>query len=407
MRTVSFKSVYDAILQRLGLDPLGDAITADTARAITEHITQRASVAWMMWAWPQLAITEERAYRAPWYSTAQYKIGDQVYDLVGQKYYTATAAPPIGTPTSNAGYWALLQPVTTTIARDQPGKPPIGKVLGVYSANPSLNGSAPRDICLKFAPSALGIFVSYAPLTTIFVCYIPPPPTYTMVPWIEVRPAYNPGDRVFYYPTGECYLCLASNNGHVPTDTLFWAQIPVPDIFASYLKAGAASDCLRETFTSGEDQVRLARAAALDAEADSFIQSEIDDLLAQGQKNFYIKPYWSDGWCLSEPWLGSTVTVLSSGFSITAPDTPIGLPETPTIIYRAEIVALLTVDGTPSLQAFPSLSYPVGTLIKITIGTEEQSHRIDPGPKDVSDPNQTSPDDYNVVTNNKHYQKVL
>src|SRR4029077_4466133 len=137
-----------------------------------------------------------------------------------------------------------LEAVTTFVDRDQSGKAPMGKVVGVYKSNPSLNGNAPHDIGLKFRPTERGTFVCYAPLTTVFLCYPPPTPTYTMMPWIEVRTPYQPGERVFYAPTGECYLCLATNSGHAPTDKSFWAKIPVPNFFASYLKAGVAADCL-------------------------------------------------------------------------------------------------------------------------------------------------------------------
>lgn len=426
MRTVTFKSVYDAILQRLGLDPLGDAITQDTARAITEHITERAATAWGMWDWPQLTLTEERAYRPPWYSTVQYhragadRRPDEFYYVSNQKYYKVKAGapsdPPIGTLPTNTSFFESLDPVPTFIDRDQPGKLPIGQVLGIYKSDPSLNGNAPNDICLKFRPSERGTYICYAPLPTVFICYIVPPPTYTMVPWILGK-FYVPGSRVFWpglghpYPLdypgfAEVYRCLAVTNAQPPTDPLFWAREPVPDFFASYLKAGAASDCLKETFTTGEDQVRLARAGALAAEANASIEAEIDALLAHGQKHFYIKPYWSDGWCLSEPWLGSVVLPLTAVAETTIPPPPSAPPAAATMIYRPEIVSL-TGPAQPSLQAFPSTSFPIDTLIKITIDTQEQSWRIDPGPKDIADPGQISPADYNAVSNDKHYTKVL
>jgi hypothetical protein len=418
MRTVTFKSVYDAILQRLGLDPTGDAITQDTARAITEHITSRVATAWLTWDWPQLTITEERAYRAPWYFSVQYSrkgengLPDEVYYWSQDKYFkvkaSASTDPPVGTPPANAIYWEPLDPVTMFVAIDQPGKLPLGKVIGVYKSDPSLNGSAPHDICLKFRPSQKGVFICYGPLTTVFVCYVPPPPEYSMIPWIGGK-AYVPGDRVFWFETGECYRCIQATSNFQPSAVGFWSLEPVPDIFASYLKAGVTADCMKETFTTGEDQIRLARAGAYNNEAESCIQAEIDDLLEQGQKHYYIKPYWSDGWCLSEPWLGSVVLPLTTQIQsdTQAPSAPLVVSAAlPMMIYQADIVSL-TGPAQPSLQAFPSLSYPIDTLIKITIDAQEQSWRIDPGPKDAADPGQISPDDYNVVSNNKHYTKVL
>jgi hypothetical protein len=376
-----------------------------------------------MWDFPELTITEERAYRPPWYPVGIYGPGTQqgteVYYTAAEKYYKVKtgAHPPAGTVPTNETYWELLDPVTPFVARDQLGRNPIGKVLGVYKSDPSLNGCAPHDICLKFRPTEKGTHVCYGPSTTVWVCFSMPPPVYTMVPWILGK-AYAPGIRVYWpglgypYPVdypgfGDVYRCFAFTSAQPPYDTEFWAREPVPDFFSTYLEAGAAADCLKEGPPGADDQSRFARAAAYENEADRFIQGVIDDLLAQGQKHYYIKPYWGDGWCLSEPWLGSEAIPLLPLFVGTGePDLPVGLPPSATLIYRPEIVSL-TGPEQPSLQAFPSMSYPVGTLIKITIDTEEQSWRIDAGPKNPADPGHISPDDYNVVTNNKHYQKVI
>jgi hypothetical protein len=78
--------------------------------------------------------------------------------------------------------------------------------------------------------------------------------------------------------------------------------------------------------------------------------------------------------------------------------------------YHPEIVAILTVDGTPSLQGLPTVSRATNTLVVIVIvvsGTaEEQTWRIEAGPADPLDLGQVAPADYNVVSNNKHWAKV-
>jgi hypothetical protein len=75
------------------------------------------------------------------------------------------------------------------------------------------------------------------------------------------------------------------------------------------------------------------------------------------------------------------------------------------MIYHPEIVSL--TGAPPSMQTLPSAPLAIGTLIKITIGTEEQSWRVDLGPADTSDPGQIAPFDYDSLLNNKHYQKVI
>lgn len=418
MRTVSFKSVYDAILQRLGLDPTADAITHDTARSIAKHITKRAADVWTMWDWPELTVTQERGFRAPWYFSVQYHALDEVYYVANKKYYKVkgTATPPLGTVPTDTVYWDPLEAPSTYVARDQLGQPPVGKVIGVYKSDPSLNGSAPHDICLKFRPTEAGIYLCYAPLPSVFICHTIPAPTYTLMPWI-VGKVYIPGIYVYWpgleppYPPdapgfGECFVNLLATSQFNPTAPNYWRKQPVPDFMAAYLEAGAAADCLKESWASGEDQVRMVRAAAWEAEAKGLIEGVIDDLLAQGQKHYYIKPYWSDGWCLSEPWLGSTVVPLKPEF-IPAGDEPQPVPpQTPGMIYIPEIVSLIG-PALPSLQGTAATPFPIDTLIKITIDTQEQSWRVDPGPKDVDDPGQISPVDYDMVSNNKHYTKVL
>jgi hypothetical protein len=76
------------------------------------------------------------------------------------------------------------------------------------------------------------------------------------------------------------------------------------------------------------------------------------------------------------------------------------------MIYRPEITTLLGPSDT-SLQSYPTLNLPIDTLVIITIDAGQQSWRVDPGVADAGDPGQISPYDYNVVSNGKHYTRVL
>jgi hypothetical protein len=353
MRTVTFQSIYEAVLIRHGFDPAGDAVTHDTARAIAEHITERAQTAWVMWPFPELTRTEERAYRQVWNSTVQYRrvgadgLADELYYMVDQKYYKVRADlsgdPPIGMPPTNTTYFALLDPVSTFVARDQRYKRPLGQTLGVYATNPSLNGCCSHG--LDFYPSEQGTRICNGPLTTVFIQHQFAEPQYTIKPYVQGK-AYVKGDLVFYEATGECYRSFADNNDHIPTDTAFWSLIPVPAMFSTYLKEGAYADCLIETNPAGEDQIRLARAAAADKKATESIQGLIDDLMEQGQKFHYIKPRWGchswsyDGtlwWsqgrvCHSDPWTGDRVYPLTDTLDTMPPPVP---PSPPPLLGHA------------------------------------------------------------------------
>lgn len=432
MRTVSLQSVYEAVVRRHGLDPLGDSITHDTARAICEHITNRCQTAWAMWDWPDLMLTEERAYRAPWNAVTQYRrvnadgVPDEVYYIPEKQYYRVNPAapndPPWGStpPSADSTYWTVFTPTTTFIDRDQLGMHPIGQVFGVYGADPSLNGCCTQN-CLPFRPSEKGVSLCHGPAGTVFIEYLMAEPEYTFVPYIAYnnRP-YVAGNRVFFTGDGNCYRCIAESiNNQAPPDPHFWVLEPVPAAFSTYLKEGAYADSLIETFTTGEDQVRLARAAAADKKATENIQGLIDDLLEQGQKHYYLKNRWyrtswhydgmiwwpTTGWCCTRPWSGNIVHLLgTAGYVPTEPpSTGPGVPTQPGMIYLPEIVSLVSPE--PSLQSYPTRNLAIDTLAVITIADEEQSWRLDPGPASAG-PDQLSPADYDVVTNNKHWTLV-
>ncbi len=79
--------------------------------------------------------------------------------------------------------------------------------------------------------------------------------------------------------------------------------------------------------------------------------------------------------------------------------------------YHDEIVAILTADGTPSLQQLPTFNLAITcTLITIVIVVdgepESQQHRLDPFAANPADRGQTVPDDYSSVSNDKHWTKV-
>ena len=74
-------------------------------------------------------------------------------------------------------------------------------------------------------------------------------------------------------------------------------------------------------------------------------------------------------------------------------------------------VAILTADGTPSLEGLNTTSRAITcTLIRIAIDVsgspESQTWRLDAGAADSGDPGQVAPADYDATTNSKHWVKV-
>jgi len=413
MRTVTFQSVYDAILQRHGLDPVGDAVTQNTARAITEHITERVRTGWNYWPFPELTRTEERAYRTVWNDSRQFNVDDELFFIPSMGYYKVVSNPPIGTPpatqnpttgawTTNTTYYEVLDPVDTYVEYDQPCKKPIDRVLGIYSQNPRVKTTDPygNGICLCYRPSEKGIDVLNAPGPTVFVQYMMPPSVFTMKPYIDGK-SYNRSNRVFHPPTGNCYRSLADNNTSDPTNTSYWTVEPFPSILAPYAKAGAYCDCLRETLTLPDQETRVMRATAASAEAEQYIDAEIDKLMAQRHLFYWMHPCrYPSGICVTQPWTGGSVSELTdeceTDWTFPPPPTPTGKVVWE---YHEEIASLV------DLAALSTLDKLVGSKIEITINGAGQEYRLLSGQADAADPGQVVPNDWNLATNNKHWQR--
>ena len=154
MRTVPWKSVYEGILRRAGMDPRGDAVLTDNGLAVSEHANARLRKAWFFWEWPEWTITEERAYRQIWNDTRQFYLAgangkpDEVFyipnvlthSLEDAAYYRvkedAIGNPPLGTPPTDTDFWEKMDQVESYVAFDQICRRRIGEVLEVFGIRP-------------------------------------------------------------------------------------------------------------------------------------------------------------------------------------------------------------------------------------------------------------------------------
>jgi hypothetical protein len=437
------------------MDPRGDAVSSDTGLSLVEHVNARVKRAWFAWEWPEWTITEERAFRQIWNDSRQfYQAGadgkpDEVFyipnvathSLVDAAYYRvaegALSNPPIGNPPSDTVYWEKMDAVDTYIAFDQVCRRRIGEVLSVYANNPAVC-KPPR--CLDHRPNEHGIQVYDAGgLLTVFVRYLIPAERFTIFPYIDSR-TYLRGDLVYVADQGESYQAIQVTTGKDPaTETSFWRRCLFPEVLAQYVRAGAFSDSLRESDTSDERdpvllQIRGQQAAAADGEAEDEINRQINRLQAQGQ-NFQYLPF---GVVVSRGGAGALCTVpgyvLQGGGAYNyGPIAPTGsgvttisdvcetewgyIPPAPLAVstlgydYHSEVVAILTVAGTPSLQGLATVTRSISSLVVIVINVsgspQEQTWRLDAGPADPLDPGQVGPSDYNTVSNNKHWRKVI
>lgn len=430
MRTIPFVQVYESVVRLTGGSP-ENVVKSDLARKIVQAINMRTALACQSWRWPEWEVTEERAFRSTWNNSRQFHIAgengrpDEFFYLgdtslpttdtsspfgANSGYYkvksTAPHNPPVGTLPTNTTYFEPMEGVDTFIEYDQACKRSIGMVLGVYRQNPrnptgSMNGG------LKYMPSERGIDVLGAGLPTVFVTYKLPIPKYTMVPWVQGG-SYLAREVKFDPVTGECFQALAATSQPL-SDANYWRRVPFLSKWLNYVVNASYVDATISSKTTQAEQLGVQLAQS---NAETYLQMEVDALVTQGQKlrwSFYER---IGNWCESQQWNGGSVSTLSdvceSNIGWVYPT--VAIPGGPALAYNSSVTAILTADGTPSLQQMTTAGLGLGTLVDIVVdvdgGPQSLRFRLDSGLADAGDTGQVSPDDYDGVTNNVHWVKV-
>ena len=292
MRTVSFKTVLDGVIRRLGIDPDAEPTGHDTARAVTEHINTRLETAWTVWPFKELEVTEERAFRPFWNALRTYAIGDEVYRKEKAAYYVAIAIPTIGVSPEVLVFpvtWELMPvPLYGVIAFVQNDSEPIGQVMNIWSADPRVPSTcSTRSIGFEQTEDGLNVGTAHG-LSTVWVTYRLPASQFTVVPKVAGK-TYATGDTAYFPEEGECkrVLGLTTEINPVP----MWVVVPFPAMFAPYVKLGAYADALLEVDDDGLDaarvQIRLAKASKAAATAEELLSALAGRQAEQGDKVRY------------------------------------------------------------------------------------------------------------------------
>jgi hypothetical protein len=423
MRTVSFRSVYEAVLRRHGMDPRAPA-PSDTMMAIVEHVNERVRYAWRYFEFPELTRIEERAFRTIWNATRQfYRVGangnpDELFYIPTMKYYVvrsnAVSDPPIGTLPTDTAFFNELTPVEAYIELDQVCRRPIGDVLSVWNSNPRANGTCP--VVVPHRISERGIEVIGFCGSTVFVKYRMRPEQFTALPYISDK-QYVRGDLVYFAATGECYSALTTSVGQVPPNSpSYWRQCLFPEVLSSYVKAAAYADCLMESDPTQKDagiiSSRLSKAGMALAEADGYLERECDAVVAGGNvyryRRFVVSRHGY--YCRCGYVAGTAVTTLTDACESDVGFVP--APSQPQLDweYHPEVNSISSGTGNDRLVSIPTISKAVNAMVEIVIsvgGTpQRQTWRLRPGAASGSDPGQAAPLDYDAVTNNKHWERV-
>jgi hypothetical protein len=161
----------------------------------------------------------------------------------------------------------------------------------------------------------------------------------------------------------------------------------------------------------------MQKAVLADAEASGLLQTEIDVLMAMGQRHSYQQHRpprrWTRSGIINTPvWQPGTVTTLTDQCQFDGLYPPPAVPPSPSMWeYHPEIVSLTTT--VPALNGLATVSRLVGSMVEIVIATPPSSIKASQrwqlvgGAADPTDPTgQVAPTDYNATTNNKHWVKV-
>lgn len=255
MRTVTFTSVLNGVLSRMGLDP-SIAPATNTLTAFSDYISSSVRTCWEMYPWPEMTVVEARQFYPDWSSANSYAPGDVVLGS-DKVYYYCLVANSNSNPTANATNWQTASSyysgtgsgILYAIGLDQPGETAIGEVLGVYTADPRVNRYTPS---IPWTLTSDGVTVAmFAAVTsipsTIYVQFTKRPSTYSSADYVA--------------PGG--------------TDTRL---ATVPYILAEAVKHGALAMALRE-------DGQFEKATVMDQLGQGYLQVEWDKIeMKQGQQ---------------------------------------------------------------------------------------------------------------------------
>lgn len=231
----------DQVIRRMKLDPAANNLDAARIGSIVTGIGRRIDEIWMMAWWPDLQRLEQRYFRDAWNGTTPYVAGDEVYDSTTDAYYVALS-DNTNVAVSNAATWEVIEELNAYIAWEQTGKTIIGRPRNPsYSANPKTTKAFQVH---RFTLSNDGIQYRGDEVgTSVWLDYQIRAPILSPNDYVNGT-AYVVGDVIYYVATGDCYKCIQSNTGELPTSANYWERILIPAIFESYLVIAGYSEVL-------------------------------------------------------------------------------------------------------------------------------------------------------------------
>ena len=199
MRTVTFKSVIDGALARMGLDPVVTP-ASNTLSAFTEYANSAIRAAQEMYPWPDFVRYEQRQAWPDWAAGEIYSPGLGVLASDGAYYFPVISSEGVDPTTDDGTYWmredtyAPSGAPVTALPLQYGYLTEIGEVLDVYSSDPRVSRYATR---LSWSLTNDGIVVAVNSNATaqapakVWVKFTTVPPVFTTA-------SYTNGDTVPY-----------------------------------------------------------------------------------------------------------------------------------------------------------------------------------------------------------------
>lgn len=317
-RATKFRDVLFEIANLKNIDTSRGDLLKEDVQPWVRSINRNIPKAFKFWEWPELTITEERAFEPIWNSSktflrvnAETGLPDRLFYLVNRKYYavksTAVADPPVGTVPTSTTYFEESNPTGWFIPYDQECRRSIGEVIGIYGSDPRVNGRSVPG--LDFRPTPYGIEVCPAGFgPTVFVNYRIRPPRFNYELYVPEH-VYAAGDVIYWDSKstpdldGECYRAIRTADWFQNPTTVYWTKVLFPQVIAEYIINVAAAENAEDE-QEKVDFYTVAKAA---------LQQEADSIMAQGQRFTYGRrgrcgpryvPYGCQGywWSVSAPW---------------------------------------------------------------------------------------------------------
>lgn len=289
MREVNFvRDVVYPIAHLLDIDTEHDYMR-DHARVLLSSINGKVRHGWGFWPWPEIELTEERAFRQIWHSDVDYQAGQgansELYYIPNQTYYRVIGNPPIGAiPPDNVAvdldvpgpFFEEITPdlLDRHLAYEQYGKQDIDRVISIHPENPRACSCA--ELLWAMAPSGFGLDLQCAAGPTVWVTFIPRPPEFTSSTYDPAR-YYVRGDLVLDLETGDCSRALLPGTGKSLTFPAYWLRQQMPYVISEYVKYAAAAE------QAGDAQTKI----NFQTTAANRLYDEIDKLIVQGQRFRY------------------------------------------------------------------------------------------------------------------------